>query len=320
MKSGFSRAAVILTTANILLAVVVISYFLLNQQGQEPEEHHNGEVALKPPGKKAKPTQPSPGNPQPSQARKEKLSSKESQEVMGFYLDKLEADNGEGDIVTDGLNALFAVANEVQNIALDAIEMPKDWEADYGDVLHDAMMDDHELARDPAGVRRVEAILGRLRRFAPKGSPRFQVHLIKGNDPNAFSIAGGHLYVTTGMLKFAKSDDELAAVIGHEMAHVFCHHCERKLKTLTLANAALKDLGGMAANIGLSVSAPFGQPDELQADRKSMEICDEAGYARDGIIRFLQKMERTQSTRNVWNTSRAGSRVSKRRFLRAGWL
>ena len=224
------------------------------------------------------------------------LSNSESERVLEFYMQRLEAagTEPEGDLVNEVLSLGFAVVNEVQNIALDTIELPPGWDADYGDTLHEQMMEKWALARDSGGMRRVERIVRRLERFVPKGTPKFKVHLLQEADFNAFAVAGGHIYVTTGMLEFVKSDAELAAVLGHEMAHEFKGHCKRKMKILTLANAGLGDLGAMAANIGLFLSAPFGKSDELDADASGRAICIQAGFARSGMMQFLERMARAE--------------------------
>ena len=230
----------------------------------------------------------------PVENQNEKFEEERSEEILDFYLEKLEKEEEEEDLIETGLNVLFAVANEAQNLALDTLEMPEKWSEDAPDKLHDAILEEHKLSYNLLQKRKLEQILKRLKRFSPKSSPDFKIYLIKEEEPNAFAIAGGRIYVTTGLLDFVGSDDELAAVIGHEMAHVYRGHCNRKLKTLALADSALGELGTLAANIGLLLTAPFGQSDELEADKEGRKLATEAGFQKSGMKKFLERLDKAE--------------------------
>jgi len=223
-----------------------------------------------------------------------KYGQERSEEILDFYLKKLEKDEEEQDLIETGLNVLFAVANEAQNLALDTLEMPEQWSEDAPDQLHDAILKEYKLSKNLLQKRKLEQILKRLKRFAPNSAPNFKIYLIKEEEPNAFAIAGGRIYVTTGLLDFVGSDDELAAIVGHEMAHVYKGHCHRKLKTLALADSALGELGTLAANIGILLTAPFGQSDELEADKEGRELATEAGFRRSGMKKFLERLDKAE--------------------------
>ena len=223
-----------------------------------------------------------------------KYGQERSEEILDFYLKKLEKDEEEQDLIETGLNVIFAVANEAQNLALDTLEMPEQWSEDAPDQLHHAILKEYKLSQNLLQKRKLEQILKRLKRFAPNSAPNFKIYLIKEEEPNAFAIAGGRIYVTTGLLDFVGSDDELAAIIGHEMAHVYKGHCHRKLKTLALADSALGELGTMAANVGILLTAPFGQSDELEADKEGRELATEAGFRRSGMKKFLERLDKAE--------------------------
>ena len=303
-QRGYVLWVVLLGVTSLGLIGGAIAFFILdeNQSGSEIKKtvvaRSSGTVSTPTPENDSHENE-SHENQVDSPVRNEEgtLSETESERVLEFYMERLETagKEPEGDLINEVLNLGFAVANEVQNIALDTIEMPEGWDEDYGDTLHTEMLKKWDLAKDPAGQRRLDRIVRRLERFVPKGTPKFKVHLLKGKDFNAFAVAGGHLYVTTGMLTFVKGDDELAAVLGHEMAHVYKGHCQRKMKILTLANSNLGELGAMGANIGLFMSAPFGKSDELEADANGRAICTKAGFERSGMINFLQRMARAET-------------------------
>ena len=76
---------------------------------------------------------------------------------------------------------------------------------------------------DPVRVARVTMILSRLTPFTERDLP-FEVRLVEEKRPNAFALPGGRIYMTTGMLEFCRSDDEVASILAHELVHTDRKH------------------------------------------------------------------------------------------------
>ncbi|MBI2942935.1 MAG: M48 family metalloprotease [Candidatus Wallbacteria bacterium] len=115
---------------------------------------------------------------------------------------------------------------------------------------------------------------------------------------NAFATPGEKLYVTTGLLEFVESDDELAGVIAHEIAHVRLNHIEKRAKrqmisSFLMALATIRS-GSDAFLTGQALSQlpilPYGQKQELESDNVGMTYMRNAGYDPNGMVRFLEKM------------------------------
>jgi predicted Zn-dependent protease len=92
-----------------------------------------------------------------------------------------------------------------------------------GDIF--AQLLDTRLAAndDEALIGRLRAVGDRLSAQLPVSGLHFRFYLSDAPQANAFSIAGGRIYVTRKMVSFLRSEDELAAVIGHEMGHIVTH-------------------------------------------------------------------------------------------------
>ena len=91
---------------------------------------------------------------------------------------------------------------------------------------------------------KVDRIGQRLVPFVRRGAIRYHFAVVDSPEINAFALPGGRVFVTNGMLGFVQSDDELASVIGHEMAHVDLRHCiERYQVALKARKLHLGDLG-----------------------------------------------------------------------------
>ena len=80
------------------------------------------------------------------------------------------------------------------------------------------------LSDHAASARWVEAIGTRLAAHSPRQDVTYRFHVVDLAEPNAFALPGGPVFVTRGLLALARSEDELAGVIGHEIGHVAARH------------------------------------------------------------------------------------------------
>lgn len=141
----------------------------------------------------------------------------------------------------------------------------------------------------------------------------WEFHLVLDDTVNAFCIPGGKIVVFSGILSVAGSEEELAFILGHEMAHALLDHTRTRVSaqntknTLTAASwvgSFAFDLIGMgeigdltrAAVNTVSIGSefllmnPWGRDQELEADRLGMLIIHWAGYDITGVPAFWQKM------------------------------
>ena len=79
---------------------------------------------------------------------------------------------------------------------------------------------------------RVERVAERILKAADQNPREWQFAVIEDETPNAFALPDGHIGVHTGLFKIAKTDDELAAVIGHEVAHVTQEHGRERCRSI----------------------------------------------------------------------------------------
>ena len=107
---------------------------------------------------------------------------------------------------------------------------------------------------------------------------------------NAFALPGGHVYVGGGLLALMDSEDELSAVIGHELEHIDHYDCADRAQQ----EQALRKipLGGLIA-IPIEVfEAGYSKQQELDADRDGTRLAVEAGYSANGAIRMFETFDR----------------------------
>jgi predicted Zn-dependent protease len=113
---------------------------------------------------------------------------------------------------------------------------------------------------------------------------------------NAFAAPGGYIWVYTGILRFLDSDDQLAGVLGHEMAHADQRHATQQLTRqygIELLIAALlgRDPGVVAQVAEGLVQLKFSRTQEAEADEYSVIYLCDTQYAANGAAGFFEKME-----------------------------
>ena len=107
---------------------------------------------------------------------------------------------------------------------------------------------------------------------------------------NAFALPGGHVYVGGGLMELMDSEDELAAVLGHEIEHIDHYHCAERVQR----EQALRKipLGGLVALPIEVFEAGYSKDQELESDREGTRLAVEAGYSASGAIRMFETFGR----------------------------
>ena len=146
---------------------------------------------------------------------------------------------------------------------------------------------------------KAQEILNNLVKFASRKNVSYKLNILKTDDVNAFATLGGYLYITEGLINFVDSYDELAFIIGHEIAHEDRLHTQRKITKLTLSGNLLNltKMDGfkeIAMNLNNTLSAPFDQIDEYESDSYGFEMAKKAGYDVTKFADFFKKLEKNE--------------------------
>jgi len=132
----------------------------------------------------------------------------------------------------------------------------------------------------------------------------FTFRLIEGDSPNAFALPGGYVFVYTALMKIASEEDELAAAMAHEIAHVAARHMTRQATRSQMVNLAGVPvgvilgggIGGAVVRQGAAAGIPaafshFTRQDESEADHLGVQYLYAAGYDPNGAISMFEKLE-----------------------------
>lgn len=166
------------------------------------------------------------------------------------------------------------------------------------------------VSTNPRYTSRVNRVAPRIIRAAGGNPSEWEVVVFDSKDLNAFALPGGKIGFYTGILDLMANDDQIAAVMGHEVAHVYFNHSgERYGRTaatqagLGVAQVALGG-GGQGSQVALQalglgaqygVILPFSRNHELEADKYGLRYMNKAGYNMDEAIRFWETMSSQKS-------------------------
>ncbi|MEY8876792.1 MAG: M48 family metallopeptidase [Leptothrix sp. (in: b-proteobacteria)] len=201
--------------------------------------------------------------------------------------------------VQPGKNSMFTRAAPADQVEAAAVK-------NYQALRSDASGKGALLGDNDPQVIRLRAIAERLIPFSYEWNARarnwkWEVNVLASNELNAFCMPGGKIAFYLGILRQLQlSDDEVAMIMGHEMAHALREHAREQMGKQMATQGAigigaalfgLGDLARTAANYGGKLlTLKFGREDESEADLVGMELAARAGYDPASGVSLWKKM------------------------------
>jgi predicted Zn-dependent protease len=203
-----------------------------------------------------------------------------------------------------GANSSFAKLVPAEQVERSAAQQ-------YLQVLSQADAKRALAPKDNAQVLRLRAIAKKIIPFAVEWNPRarnwqWEVNLIGSSQINAYCMPGGKIAFYTGILQQLQlTDDEVAMVMGHEIAHALREHARERMGKSAVTQGAARIGGALAASFfgidpritdGLAsgganlLTLEFGREDESEADLVGMELAARAGYDPRAGVTLWEKM------------------------------
>ena len=180
-------------------------------------------------------------------------------------------------------------------------------EIKLGTQLHRQVTKKYNLT--DVGLDRIERLGQRCARASVRPTLLYKFHVVQMKEINGFSLPGGHIYITSALLKMA-NDNELASVLCHEVGHIAARHSLKTLKKRQEYNDIAKSIGaitGVAGDIGRELGETLGQlageglltfhsqDEEREADFLGVRDMSKAGFDPQGMITMFQKLQRIEN-------------------------
>ena len=169
--------------------------------------------------------------------------------------------------------------------------------------------------QNQANISEVECVAQRIINVLPEKyrNQAWEVRVFEDDQVNAFALPGYKIGVYTGLLKVAKNPDQLAAVMGHEVAHVLARHGNERVSTQLATNQALKvtyELSGedsqtkqaifqgLGLGAQLGIILPFSRIHESEADEIGLTLMAKAGFDPRESVKLWQNMSKLGESKN----------------------
>ncbi len=165
----------------------------------------------------------------------------------------------------------------------------------------------NKLDNSSSDSKRVSTISKKLINVAPSlrsdcKNWKWEINTIRDNTVNAWCMPGGKIVVYTGLIKeLSLNNDELAAIIGHEISHALKEHSREKMsKTMVQSGvSSIASLFGVSqvitesANVAYNAAfaLPFSRDQESEADKYGLELMYKAGFNPNGAVSVMKKMD-----------------------------
>jgi beta-barrel assembly-enhancing protease len=163
------------------------------------------------------------------------------------------------------------------------------------------------LVRDAGVNRYLYSISQRLRRHLPQPAIPFRIRAVNSRDVNSVAFPGGAIYVDRGLIEVASNEDELAAIVAHEMGHVIARHGTAQLSRQLLVQAPISIAAGLPTTeawkdqltrlgISFGVDASFlrySRDQELEANLMAVRLLTGARYDSNALSAILDNVSDT---------------------------
>ncbi len=181
--------------------------------------------------------------------------------------------------------------------------IPYSWNQKLGSWSSKAIHSEYQLCDNKNAIQALEKIANKLKN---KANIEHEIHLyvINHKQPNAFAAAGGHVTIFSQLIKEAKTENEIAGVLSHELSHAKLKHPTESLVrslgsylflNMVFGNTGSEDIILLANSIK---QFKYSKEAEKQADKIAVTILENAGYTSDGLISFFKRMEKQQDIFN----------------------
>jgi len=186
-------------------------------------------------------------------------------------------------------------------------------ESDLGDIVAESLAASAPVFEDDSLQDHLRRIGGRLTRYLPAGGFRIQFFLVELPEANAFSLAGGRVYISRKLVALAQSDDELAGILAHELGHIVTHQGAVRMTRLFREVLHVTEVGDRAdiadkfhrfletwRTKPVKVTFEHEEEEQYVADSVALFAVMRAGYAPKAYVDVLDRLQQTRGKTGSW--------------------
>jgi len=186
----------------------------------------------------------------------------------------------------------------------DFVLMSERRELEIGKEEHEKLIKQAPIYQNERLQAYVEQVGQRLAAISHRPDLEYHFTIIDSPDINAFALPGGYVYINRGLLTLLTSEDQLAAVLGHELGHITARHAVRQQTAARTSNilattAAVASvittgttvLGETASLFGGALVSGYGREMELEADGLGAEYLVKAGYDPKAMVQVIEVLK-----------------------------
>ena len=172
------------------------------------------------------------------------------------------------------------------------------------------------ISKDAKANQRLQTVGHKIANVANVPNAQWEFVVFDSAEKNAFCLPGGKVGFYKGLMDFVDNDDQVAAVLGHEVGHVVLRHAAKRAGQETVTSLAIQGAGAVvgsqvkmssdalnmvmaAAGAGAQVGIllPFSRSNESEADRQGVEYMHQTGYDVKQAVRLWEKMGAASTSR-----------------------
>ena len=192
----------------------------------------------------------------------------------------------------DLIKDLLKTADILNETLLDMTALSDDEENAIGKEM------DKQISRDLRFTKErnfnLKGIVKKLLKYVDRKDINYNYKVVKTDEVNAYAIAGGYMYVNTGILDFLDNENEMAFVLAHEISHNEKKHCIKRVQYAALASSVDPSFGEVVQMAYNMYATPFSKYDEFEADENGVMLMEKAGYDKSGAVTFFDKLEKLE--------------------------
>ena len=176
-----------------------------------------------------------------------------------------------------------------------------DKEVRIGDAVSVRMEQQYDVVTDVDVNERARRVLDRITAVCDRKDIVYFIKVLDKDTMNAISLPGGYVYIFKGLYDELKTDDQIAGVVAHEVAHITARHAVKRIQNaygaMILQGLATQSNTKVAQGVNfalISLFSEYSQQDEFEADRLGVKYLKKAGYDPSAMVEVLVKLREDQ--------------------------